>query len=133
MCRCLASHTDEYALSATLLPSFATGIRSRVPSATVPTRGGRDVSDALVVVLVIAVLVAVGGLIVVVRRKPPAAAGPVDEQVLRRLLDEAVSRGVADAKPAEPDLGRFALLSHEAQAAAEAADAVRRTAAACAS
>jgi ribonuclease Y len=89
------------------------------------------VSDALVIVLIIAVLVAVGALLVVVRRKPaPAPApAPVDEEALRRLLDEAVSRSVADAKPAEPDLGRFALLSHEAQAAAEAADAVRRTAA----
>ena len=85
-------------------------------------------SDALVVVLIIAVLVAVAALVIVLRRKPTAPQAPVDEQALRRLLDEAVSRGVADAKPAEPDLGRFALLSHEAQAAAEAADAVRRTA-----
>ncbi len=86
-------------------------------------------SDALVVVLIIALLVAVGVLVVVARRRTGAAA-PVDEDALRRLLDEAVSRSAAEARPvAEPDLGRFALLSHEAAAAAEAADAVRRTAA----
>lgn len=85
-------------------------------------------SDALVIVLIIALLAAVAALLVVVRRKPSATPSAVDEDSLRRLLDEAVSRS-ADAKPAEPDLGRFALLSHEAQAAAEAADAVRRTAA----
>jgi ribonuclease Y len=88
------------------------------------------VSDALVIVLILALLVAVGAVVALARRKPVTAVPPVDEESLRRLLDEAVSRSAAEAKPAaEPDLGRFALLSHEAQAAAEAADAVRRTAA----
>ncbi len=86
-------------------------------------------SDALVIVLILVLLVAIGAVVVLVRRKP-AAAPQMDEAALRRLLDEAVSRSAAEAKPAaEPDLGRFALLSHEAQAAADAADAVRRTAA----
>ncbi len=86
-------------------------------------------SDALVIVLILALLVAIGAVVVLARRKP-AAAPQMDEAALRRLLDEAVSRSAAEAKPAsEPDLGRFALLSHEAQAAADAADAVRRTAA----
>jgi len=86
-------------------------------------------SDALVVALILALLVAVGAVVALARRKQ-AAAPPMDEEALRRLLDEAVSRSAAETKPAaEPDLGRFALLSHEAQAAAEAADAVRRTAA----
>jgi len=86
-------------------------------------------SDALVVALILALLVAVGAVVALARRKQ-AAVPPMDEEALRRLLDEAVSRSAAETKPAaEPDLGRFALLSHEAQAAAEAADAVRRTAA----
>lgn len=88
-------------------------------------------SEALVItiVLAVAVLIAVSAVLVVVRRRPPA--GPVlDEEALRRLVVEAVGRPPADAveTPAEPDLGRFALLSHEAAAAAEAADTVRRTA-----
>ena len=85
-------------------------------------------SDALVIALILALLVAVGAVVALARRKP-APPQAVDEDSLRRLLDEAVSRSAAEAKPAaEPDLGRFALLSHEAQAAADAADAVRRTA-----
>ncbi|HOZ60095.1 MAG TPA: ribonuclease Y [Nakamurella multipartita] len=87
-------------------------------------------SDALVIALILALLVAVGAVVALARRKPVAPPPAVDEDSLRRLLDEAVSRSASEIKPAaEPDLGRFALLSHEAQAAAEAADAVRRTAA----
>ena len=87
-------------------------------------------SDALVIALILALLVAVGAVVALARRKPMAPPPAVDEDSLRRLLDEAVSRSASEVKPAaEPDLGRFALLSHEAQAAAEAADAVRRTAA----
>jgi len=89
-------------------------------------------SEALVVVLIVALLAAVAALVVLARRRPPA--GPVlDEDALRRLVEQAVGRPVtgqapAEVGPAESDLGRFALLSHEAAAAAEAADAVRRTA-----
>jgi ribonuclease Y len=91
-------------------------------------------SDAVVVVvLTAALLVAVVAMLVLIRRRPPT--GPVlDEDALRRLVEQAVSRPTAEAvvpqssEKAEPDLGRFALLSHEAAAAAEAADAVRRTA-----
>ena len=87
-------------------------------------------SDALVIALILALLVAVGAVVALARRKPVAPPPAVDEDSLRRLLDEAVSRSASEVKPAAgPDLGRFALLSHEAQAAAEAADAVRRTAA----
>ena len=87
----------------------------------------------VVVVLTAALLVAVVAMLFLARRRPPA--GPVlDEDALRRLVEQAVNRpAVESAEPdrtakAEPDLGRFALLSHEAAAAAEAADAVRRTA-----
>src|SRR4051812_17661451 len=90
-------------------------------------------SEALVITIVLAVvvLVAVAAVVVVLRRRPPA--GPMlDEEALRRLVVEAVGRPATgpaeEAAPAEPDLGRFALLSHEAAAAAEAADTVRRTA-----
>jgi ribonuclease Y len=88
-------------------------------------------SEALVITIVLAVvaLIAVSAILVVIRRRPPA--GPVlDEEALRRLVVEAVGRPPAETAetPAEPDLGRFALLSHEAAAAAEAADTVRRTA-----
>jgi len=87
----------------------------------------------VVVVLTAALLVAVVAMLVLVRRRPPT--GPVlDEDALRRLVEQAVNRPAAESTAsestaqAEPDLGRFALLSHEAAAAAEAADAVRRTA-----
>ena len=89
-------------------------------------------SDVLVIVVIAALVVALVAVLIVARRRP--APGPVlDEDALRRLVEQAVSRPV-EATPAaepapEPDLGRFALLSHEAAAAAEAADAVRRTAA----
>ncbi len=89
-------------------------------------------SDVLVIVVIAALVVALVAVLILARRRP--APGPVlDEDALRRLVEKAVSRPV-EATPAaepapEPDLGRFALLSHEAAAAAEAADAVRRTAA----
>ena len=92
-------------------------------------------SEALVIMVVLtaALLIAVLAVLVLARRKAPPA--PVlDEEALRRLVEQAVARPVTEAAqvestpPAEPDLGRFALLSHEATAAAEAADAVRRTA-----
>ena len=87
----------------------------------------------VVVVLTAALLVAVVAMLVLVRRRPPAGA-VLDEEALRRLVEQAVNRPAAESADsestakAEPDLGRFALLSHEAAAAAEAADAVRRTA-----
>ena len=87
----------------------------------------------VVVVLTAALLVAVVAMLVLVRRRPPAGA-VLDEEALRRLVEQAVNRPAAESSDsdspakAEPDLGRFALLSHEAAAAAEAADAVRRTA-----
>ncbi len=84
-------------------------------------------SDALVIVLIGALLVALAAVVILARRHP--APQPVmDEEAIRRLLQDAVKPEPAEAKP-EPDLGRFALLSHEAAAAAEAADTVRRTAA----
>ncbi len=91
-------------------------------------------SDVLVIA-VIAALVAVLIAVVVVSRRRPPAAPLLDEDALRRLVEQAVSRPATEPGPAdtaaepEPDLGRFALLSHEAAAAADAADAVRRTAA----
>jgi len=88
-------------------------------------------SEALVIVLIVALLVALVAVLVLARRRAPVAPG-LDEEALKRLVEQAVNRPVpaADAEraPAEPDLGRFALLSHEAAAAADAADAVRRTA-----
>ena len=89
-------------------------------------------SDALVIVLVGALLLAVVALLIVVRRRPSSPA-PFDEEALRRLVENAVSSSVptsstVDRADHEPDLSHFALLSHEATAAAEAADAVRRTA-----
>ena len=91
-------------------------------------------SDVLVIVVIAALVAALVAVVVLSRRRPPSA--PVlDEEALRRLVEQAVSRPVPDtetedsAGQAEPDLGRFALLSHEASAAADAADAVRRTAA----
>jgi len=86
----------------------------------------------VVVVLTAALLVAVVAMLILVRRRPPT--GPaLDEEALRRLVEQAVNRPATESEAestakAEPDLGRFALLSHEAAAAAEAADAVRRTA-----
>ncbi len=102
-------------------------------------------SDTLVVVLVVALIVALLAVAMLARRRPAAPAA-FDPDALRRLVEDAVARpAVAPATnpaaltdspstpevaaAAEPDLGRFALLSHEATAAAEAADAVRRTAA----
>ncbi|MGS0686994.1 ribonuclease Y [Nakamurella sp. GG22] len=89
-------------------------------------------SDVLVIVVIAALVVALVAVLIVARRRP-APAPALDEDALRRLVEQAVNRPVeasATAEPApEPDLGRFALLSHEAAAAAEAADAVRRTAA----
>jgi ribonuclease Y len=91
-------------------------------------------SEALVIMIVLtaALLIAVIAVLVLARRRPPAAPG-LDEETLRRLVEQAVSHSAVGTSPAteaaaEPDLGRFALLSHEATAAAEAADAVRRTA-----
>jgi ribonuclease Y len=91
-------------------------------------------SEALVIMIVLtaALLIAVIAVLVLARRRPPAAPG-LDEETLRRLVEQAVSHSSVGTSPAtepaaEPDLGRFALLSHEATAAAEAADAVRRTA-----
>ena len=90
-------------------------------------------SDALVVVLIGVLLVALATLVIVVRRRPPAPA-PFDEEALRRLVQLAVSAPgpdghIAESRPEpETDLSHFALLSHEATAAAEAADVVRRTA-----
>ncbi len=91
-------------------------------------------SEALVIMIVLtaALLIAVIAVLVLARRRPPAAPG-LDEETLRRLVEQAVGHSGASTSPAteaaaEPDLGRFALLSHEATAAAEAADAVRRTA-----
>ena len=90
-------------------------------------------SDALVIVLVGALLVAVVALLIVVRRRPSPPPAPFDEEALRRLVENAVSSTARTSQPDdraehEPDLSHFALLSHEATAAAEAADAVRRTA-----
>ena len=89
-------------------------------------------SDVLVIVVIAALVVALVAVLILARRRP--APGPVlDEDALRRLVERrsvARSRRHRQREPApEPDLGRFALLSHEAAAAAEAADAVRRTAA----
>ena len=88
-------------------------------------------SEALVIVLIAALLVALVAVLMLARRRAPAAPG-LDEEALKRLVEQAVNRpsSAADSEhaPAEPDLGRFALLSHEAAAAADAADAVRRTA-----
>ena len=91
-------------------------------------------SEALVITIVLAIVIvaAAVAVVVVLRRRPPAGPG-LDEDALRRLVVEAVGRPPApttteESTPAEPDLGRFALLSHEAAAAAEAADTVRRTA-----
>ncbi|MEP6562022.1 MAG: Rnase Y domain-containing protein, partial [Nakamurella sp.] len=89
-------------------------------------------SEALVIVLIVALLVALVAVLVLARRRTPAGPG-LDEEALRRLVEQAVNRPSAastspDTDRAEPDLGRFALLSHEAAAAADAADAVRRTA-----
>ena len=90
-------------------------------------------SDALVVVLIGVLLVALATLVIVVRRRPPAPA-PFDEEALRRLVQLAMSAPgpdghIAESRPEpEADLSHFALLSHEATAAAEAADVVRRTA-----
>ncbi len=91
-------------------------------------------SDVFLIVVIAALVAALVAVVVLSRRRPPAA--PVlDEQALRRLVEEAVGKPVQQAesadtdRDAEPDLGRFALLSHEAAAAADAADAVRRTAA----
>src|SRR6478735_5270886 len=120
--------------SATLLPSQSwtvcpPGCRLRGAD---EGRGGMS-EAVVVVVLTAALLVAVVAMLVLVRRRPPT--GPVlDEDALRRLVEQAVNRPAAESTgsestaKAEPDLGRFALLSHEAAAAAEAADAVRRTA-----
>ena len=96
------------------------------------TDEGGSMSDALVIVLVGALLLAVVALLIVVRRRPSSPA-PFDEEALRRLVENAVSSSVptsstVDRADHEPDLSHFALLSHEATAAAEAADAVRRTA-----
>ncbi len=89
-------------------------------------------SDALVIVLIGALLVAMAALVIVVRRRPPAPVA-FDEEALRSLVERAVSASAPagrgdDRADHEPDLSHFALLSHEATAAAEAADAVRRTA-----
>ncbi len=86
-------------------------------------------SDALVIVLIGALLVALAAVVILARRHP-APPPAMDEEAIRRLLQDAVRPAPeeVEAKP-EPDLGRFALLSHEAAAAADAADAVRRTAA----
>src|SRR5664279_1923101 len=96
------------------------------------TDEGGSMSDALVIVLVGALLLAVVALLIVVRRRPSPPA-PFDEDALRRLVQDAVSSSTPASSPDvradhEPDLSHFALLSHEATAAAEAADAVRRTA-----
>ncbi|TKV56128.1 ribonuclease Y [Nakamurella flava] len=115
-------------------------------------RGGIDegrvaVSEVLLVVLVVLVLVAVVAAVIAVRRRPD---GPVlDEATLRRLLRETtVDRPAggahrqssastplpavpaASADPEEQNsVGRaYGLLSTEATAASEAADAVRRAA-----
>ena len=97
------------------------------------TDEGGSMSDALVIVLVGALLVAVVALLIVVRRRPSPPPAPFDEEALRRLVENAVSSTARSSPPDdrvdhEPDLSHFALLSHEATAAAEAADAVRRTA-----
>ena len=90
-------------------------------------------SDVLVIAVIAALVVALVAVTVLSRRRPPPAPA-LDEEALRRLLEQAVNRpaplpDVADADgELEPDLGRFALLSHEAAAAADAAEAVRRTA-----
>nr|WP_240757799.1 ribonuclease Y [Nakamurella flava] len=105
------------------------------------------VSEVLLVVLVVLVLVAVVAAVIAVRRRPD---GPVlDEATLRRLLRETtVDRPAggahrqssastplpavpaASADPEEQNsVGRaYGLLSTEATAASEAADAVRRAA-----
>jgi ribonuclease Y len=91
-------------------------------------------SDVLLIVMIAALVAALVAVVVLSRRRPPAA--PVlDEQALRRLVEEAVGKPAPQVERADtprdgdPDLGRFALLSHEAAAAADAAEAVRRTAA----
>ena len=93
-------------------------------------RGRGSMSDALVIVLIGALLVALAAVVVLARRRP-APGRAMDEEAIRRLLQDAVGRPRREPsrRSREPDLGRFALLSHEAAAAAEAADAVRRTAA----
>ena len=97
------------------------------------TDEGGSMSDAPVIVLVGALLVALVALLMVVRRRPSPPPAPFDEEALRRLVEGAVSSTArtsqqGDRAEHEPDLSHFALLSHEATAAAEAADAVRRTA-----
>src|SRR5664279_2007087 len=91
------------------------------------TDEGGSMSDALVIVLVGALLVAVVALLIVVRRRPSPPPAPFDEEALRRLVENAVSSTARSSPPDdrvdhEPDLSHFALLSHEATAAAEAAD-----------
>lgn len=89
-------------------------------------------SDVLVIVVIAALATAL--VAVVLRRRPPAAPA-FDQDALRRLVEQAVTRSGREpdisesTQEAAPDLGRFALLSHEATAAADAAEAVRRTAA----
>ncbi len=89
-------------------------------------------SDVLVIVVIGALATAL--VAVVLRRRPPAAPA-FDQDALRRLVEQAVTRSGREpdisesTQEAAPDLGRFALLSHEATAAADAAEAVRRTAA----
>ncbi len=91
-------------------------------------------SDVLVIAVIAALVAALVAVVVLSRRRPPSAPA-LDEEALRRLVEQAVNRPAPDTEtedapaPAEPDLGRFALLSHEAAAAADAAEAVRRTAA----
>lgn len=89
-------------------------------------------SDALVIILIIA-LVALLGIVVILIRRRPVAGPTLDEESLRRLVHDAVAQGAPTSGGAQVDEEsdpsfRFALLSHEATAAAEAADAVRRAA-----
>lgn len=96
-------------------------------------------SEVLLVVLIVLVLAALGVALTVLRRRP--TGGALDEATLRRLLQESAGDGSPTARPTEATVepadavesgaaGRaFGLLSTEAAAAAEAADAVRRAAA----
>src|SRR5664279_377195 len=128
---CGAGSSSLVSAYAILLPSVDGAFRQ--PPRAAPTTEGGSMSDALVVVLIGVLLVALATLVIVVRRRPPAPA-PFDEEALRRLVQLAVAAPgpdghIAESRPEpETDLSHFALLSHEATAAAEAADVVRRTA-----
>src|SRR5664279_3740629 len=114
------------------VPNYWTARPPGLPSSRGADGGWGEMSEALVIVLIAAVVAVLVTVLVLARRRPPQGLA-LDEEALRRLIEQAVIRPAESttgesAPAAEPDLGRFASLSHEAAAAADAADAVRRTA-----